>query len=205
MCGNNMLLSQGAPEPLRLEQTRISSSVICDDLLASLNAMVAQVGELGFAQPIYYRSPENLIVGTEVAAAACLHADCETFANLIVVKAVIGIRPVASFVTGYADGSFFSSGNDKAYLLRIPANGGLNLPGTSAAEVFARHEIARHQWAKGRQVRRVSTEAELADVLYDYEQSSHQWHIRRGAFIEMTAEEVESARRQCASAHGRAP
>jgi hypothetical protein len=199
LCGIDVLLSQGAPEPRRLDQMRISPSVIRDDLRAPLETMSAQVRELGFLQPIYYRLSESLIVGIETVAAVCLHSDHETFANLVVVKATNRIVAVASFVTGYADGSFFSSGNDKARFLPNPANGVLYLPGTNAADVFAKHESARHRWAKGRQVRRVSTEAELADSLYDYEQSFHQWQVRRGAYIEMTAEEVESARRQCAS------
>jgi hypothetical protein len=204
LCRIDVLLSQGVPEPRRLDQMRISPSSIREDLLTPLDAMNGQVRELGFLQPIYYRWPESLIVGTETVAAACLHSDRETFANLIVGKAANRIVAVVSFVTGYADGSFFSSGNDKAKFLLNPANGVLYLPGTSAANVFAKHESARHLWAKGRQVRRVSTEAQLADSLYDYEQSFYQWQIRRGAFIEMTAEEVESARRQCASVCGQA-
>jgi hypothetical protein len=200
-CGYDILLAQGAPEPVRLEQMRLNPFALRNDLRTSLDGLVSHVSWLGFGQPVYYWMPDSLIAGNEGAAAVCIHKDHQTFANLIVVQAGNKRKAVISFVTGYVDGSFFSSGNDKAQLLTNPANGALHLPGSPASELFTQHENARQRWANGRAVRRVSTEAELADALFNYERSGHQWHVMRGAYVEMSPGEIESARRQRASAN----
>lgn len=195
-CGYDMVLSQGTPEPVRLEQMRVSPFALRGDIRGALDAMLSPISMMGFARPTYYRLPESLIAGNECAGAVCLHRDNQTFANLVVAQSFNKWRAVTSFVTAYTDGSFFSTGNDKARLIENPENGWRYLPGLHAPELFARHERARQRWEKGRQVRRVSTEAELASALFDYEQSSYQWHVRRGVYLEMSAAEIESARRQ---------
>lgn len=198
-CGNNMLLAQGTPEPVHLDQMRLDPSAIAEDLRAPLDLMLGQVVPLGFSGPIYYRTPA-LIAGIEAAAVTCLHKDREILANLLVAKSNQQQRAVVSFISACADQTFFCSANDKDGFLRNPRNGTLFLKGASASKVFDRHEKARRSWAKGREVRTVTTESELAQALLDYELSMHQWHVDRGAYIQMTDEEVESARQQCASA-----
>lgn len=197
-CGNNMLLAQGTPEPVRLDQMRLDPSAIAEGLRAPLNAMLEQVAPLGFSGPIYYRTPA-LIAGIQAAAVTCIHKDGETFANLLVANSNEQHRAVVSFITAYSGGTFFCSANDKDGFLKNPRNGYLFLKEASASEVFARHEKARRSWGKEREARTVTTESELAQALFDYELSMHQWHVDRGAYIQMTDEEVESARQQCAA------
>lgn len=198
-CGNDMLLAQGTPEPVRLGQMRMDPSAIAENLRASLNAMFAQITPLGFSGPIYYRTPA-LMAGIQAAGATCLHKDGETFANLMVAESNQQHRAVVSFITAYSGGIFFCSANDKDGFLKNPRNGHLYLKGVSALELFARHEKARRSWGEGREARTVTTESELTQALFDFELSAHQWHVDRGAYIQMTDEEVESARQQCASA-----
>lgn len=198
--GMDLLLSQGTPEPVSLDGMRVDRAQIDPSLCDALDKLVEECMDLGFSRPIYYQMVDELVAGNECAAAICIHAHHETVANFMVVKSSQNWRRVTSFLSAYSDGLFFSSDNDKPGFMNPRGDGALHLLSKPGPEVFCQHEKARKKWARSRLPLQIANEAELTSVLYAYDLHRHNWHVRRGIYVKMTPEEVESARRQKSSA-----
>lgn len=194
LMGSQSSTSAGVPEPVPLSEERIDPQQIDPDILQALRRMVEDLEALGFRDPIFYRHPYMLLSSTTGFAAILRHENGEVFANAICIRSSLGFVKTVGFVTGYTDKTFFSAGTSRKKLAVNPANGSLSLPGQPLLNVFQQHTQARAKWGVNKVIRPIRDERDLEEVLCDYEWSSLRWHINRGAYIQMTAEEVESTR-----------
>jgi Zn-dependent protease len=185
------------PEPRPLQDLIIGEQEIPGEARLAFEAKMAELANAGFRWPIYHTLKDQLLP-TQTFGVALLFADGSTIAKLIYIKQVHGQRQVKkivfAFVSPLTSGRFLCTGAKSKGFASNPRVLVKRLSGQDMLAVYAVHQ-RRVRELQNDSVRAIQNSQELVQVTGEYENLSSLAHIASGVYQEVSAEEIEMARR----------
>ncbi len=180
------------PNVESLEPFRASPTDLPEEVRAKFRTMHEELAACGFHSPQCYWI-RDVVHHTDICQAVYLHETGEAFAR---VHSRVWSLPkppkeyfFPTFVSAFADGSYLVSTAAKPDLLAPPSCQVVRDVGASAGRLWESHQRELHEQPPSAPVVPIRDPNELAEAVETHHRVVRDFHVERGVFVPMTAEE----------------
>jgi len=196
------------PNVESLEPFRIDAADLPEEARTKFHAVHEELAACGFHSPVCYWI-HDAVHQTDVYQAVYLHETGQAFAR---VHYRVWTLPkprheyfFTTFVSGFTDGGYLLTTAGKPDMLGPPSCRVVREVGASAGRLWERHQRELDEPAHAASVVPVRDPDELVEALETHHRAVRDFHVERGVFVPMTAEEEAPAMAAAKPAEGAPP